>query len=349
MILHVATLDKFIPAFIELVEDNFDKSQNFFWLKGDVGKYPVGSGGNILVRGDGIWSKLRSFVRLLVLIHSSNKVVLHSLSSPKIVTILFFFPWVLPKCYWFIWGDDLYQYRNKATSVKARRNERRRKFVIKRLGGLVTYIEGDVKLAREWYGAGGKYYECLLYPSNVFELPPSTNTTPECGSGGVNILLGNSASASNNHLEVMQRMIPYKDYSFMLYVPLSYGSKEHARLVIQRGHELFGEKFKPVTNFMPYGEYVDFLLGMDVAIFNHSRQQAMGNTILLLGMGKTVYMRTDVPQWSFLTGLGLRLRDVEDFSFSEIDAKDKERNSEIVRNYFSRNNLVGQLKKVLEG
>jgi len=40
-ILHVCDLDKFIPPFIDFVEENFGLDNHFFWLNGDHDGYPV--------------------------------------------------------------------------------------------------------------------------------------------------------------------------------------------------------------------------------------------------------------------------------------------------------------------
>jgi hypothetical protein len=58
--------------------------------------------------------------------------------------------------------------------------------------------------------------------------------------------------------------------------------QQHAKLVIAQGHEWFGDKLVPMTGFMPFEQYLEFLKSFDIAIFNHQRQQAMGNTITLL-------------------------------------------------------------------
>ena len=72
----------------------------------------------------------------------------------------------------------------------------------------------------------------------------------------------------------------------------------------------------------------------------------MGNTITLLGMGKTVFMRSDVSHWRFLTGLGIKLNDVEKLELCRITHKDAEENARVIRSYFSKKNLTKQLKTI---
>src|SRR5690606_3405679 len=98
----------------------------------------------------------------------------------------------------------------------------------------------------------------------------------------VNILVGNSADPSNNHLEILDKLLPYKDADIQIYTPLSYGDQDHAKLVSEYGKKLFSEKFSPVTDFMKEENYLNFLCSIDIAIFNHKRQQGMGNITTLL-------------------------------------------------------------------
>lgn len=217
------------------------------------------------------------------------------------------------------------------------------------MGHLVTYIPGDVELARQWYGAKGDYHECLMDLSNIVGADVIKAAQSELEEHlGKNILVGNSADPSNNHIESLEKLLPYKDEEIKIFVPLSYGDQEHAKKVISQGKAWFGDKFVPMTDFMPFEQYLEFMKSLDIAIFNHQRQQAMGNTITLLGMGKTVFMRSDVSHWRFLKGLGIKLNDVEKLELCRITPKDAEENARVIRSYFSRENLIRQLNGVLE-
>ena len=349
MILHVARLDKFIPPFVRLVEDEFKKEEHQFWFTGSVEKYPVGQSETVYVRKSGFWGKLAGYARLIKQAHSARKIILHGLFNIHVVRILALCPWVLPKCHWIIWGGDLYKFRKATNTWRSRINEAFRRFVIRRVGHLITYIEGDVELARQWYGARGTYHECIMYLSNVVD--PKMIMVPGRVSDhdGLNILLGNSADPSNNHIEALEHLLPFKDQAIKIYAPLSYGDQKHAKKVVNQGKAWFGDKFVPMTDFMPFEQYLEFLTSIDIAIFNHQRQQAMGNTITLLGMGKTVFMRSDVSHWRFLTGLGIKLNDVEKLELCRIARDEAEENARVVCSYFSRETLIKQFSDIFEG
>lgn len=349
MILHVAGLDKFIPPFVKLVEEEFKADNHQFWLTGDTVKYPIEHSEAKYVCGDGVWHKFAGYAKLVKQLHSARKVMLHGLFNIRVVLVLALCPWVLPKCHWIIWGGDLYQFRKASNTWQSRIKEPLRRFVIRRVGHLVTYIDGDVDLARQWYGAKGTHHECIMYLSNVVDPKMITEPGPASDHDGLNILLGNSADPSNNHIEALERLLPFKDQPFKIYAPLSYGDQSHAKKVISQGKAWFGDKFVPMTDFMPFEQYLEFLKSLDIAIFNHQRQQAMGNTITLLGMGKTVFMRSDVSHWRFLKGLGVKLNDVENLELCRIAPDEADENARVVYSYFSRATLMKQLANIFEG
>lgn len=343
-ILHICTRDGFISSFIEFIKENFDFNEHAFLIKDNkkfAGQQLVPANNNVNAYAcNSLFSKLNYYYQAIFRMHLADKVILHGLFDIKLVIILFFAPWLLKKCYWIILGGDLYTYTLGEKNNIWHKNEFFRRPAIKNMGHLVSYIEGDVRLARQWYGAKGKYHECVMYPSNLYKeyrVPAKQGTT-------INIQVGNSATATNNHIEVFDKLLPFREQDIAIYAPLSYGDDEYAQKVIKQGHALFGDKFKPLTKFMPFEEYLAFLGSIDIAIFNHKRQQAMGNTITLLGLGKTVYLRNDTTQWQFFKDKEIVVGDVE--QFSGLDRLNVDSNQEKIKSYFSVNNYIDQLKRI---
>ena len=74
----------------------------------------------------------------------------------------------------------------------------------------------------------------------------------------------------------------------------------------------------------------------------------MGNAISLLGMGKKVYLRTDVAQWSLFRRLGLAVFPISSFVPEPLGADDGQRNRAIVEREFSPGKLREQLARIYE-
>lgn len=341
-ILHVCNLDKFIPPFIDFIEENFDLGMHFFWLNYDHKRYPVMQTSNVYKVKEGKRNKVRGYLALFNRMLHAEKIILHGLFNNKIILFLWVMPWLLKKCYWVVWGGDLYSYQLSKRDFKWYSREFFRRPVIRNMGHLVTYIPGDVELAREWYGAQGEYCECLMYLSNIVS-PEVLKVTAQSNNneGQLNVLVGNSADPSNNHIEALEKLLPYREQNIKIYVPLSYGDKIYAQKIIDKGNEWFGDKFYPITYFMDFNKYLELLKCIDIAIFNHKRQQGMGNIITLLGLGKKVYMRSDITPWAFFKEKDIKVYDVADINLLELQVNQK--NQFLVNSYFSYENCRNQL------
>ncbi len=338
-ILHVGICDKFIPPFIEFVRENFSFEDHEFMLSKGGFEDELKLSNNIKVIGNNSVARRYHYLQVILKIHLADKIILHGLFDKKIVKILFYFPWLLKKCYWVMWGSDLYIYENQEKNKSWRKKEFYRRPIIKRMGHLVTYIPGDVDLARKWYGAKGQYHECLMYLSNTYKALDA----PSNKSDIVNIQIGNSADSSNNHFDILYKLLLFKDQNIKIYAPLSYSDETHAKKVIKKGKELFGDKFIPLTEFMPFEGYLSFLGSIDIAIFNHKRQQAMGNAITLLGLGKTVFIRNDTTQWKFFQDKGINVHDTNALHGLSLSAEENDENITKIREYFSEHTLKRQL------
>ena len=323
--------EKFIAPFMNFVIDNFDTVNHKFLLIGHKSnKF------NLLCRDDLTWiDKKYKVVELLKYMYEADKIIIHGLWSSHLIKLLFFQPWLLKKSYWVMWGGDFY-FPETQSWIK--------KQVIKKMGHFISYIKGDYELAQKWYGAKGEYHECFMYPSNLYKeynIQPKEHST-------INIQLGNSADPTNNHIDVLKKLTKYKDENINIFVPLSYGNEEYAKEVIAYGKQLFHEKFIPLTEFMAFEKYLAFLSEIDIAIFAHKRQQAMGNTITLLGLGKKVYMRSDITPWQLFKDIDVNVFDVENIEIDLINQQIQKENQEKIKEYFSEKNYLQQLRNLFE-
>lgn len=350
-ILHLCLLDKFIPPFIYFLEQEFDdfSSRHVFIVKGDRVRYPIENYVNIIHCKAGRINRVFAFLKIAIYMHHADRIILHGLFDQDIVRLLTLMPWLAKKCYWVIWGGDLYAYNRNRSKIHEHINEFMRRLAIKRIGHLVTYIRGDYQLAVKWYGSIGKYHECLMYTSNTFdEIIAIKNGDKLATNETLSLLVGNSADPSNNHIEALEKLLPYRNQDINIFVPLSYGDEAHARYVEDIGRRWFGEKFFPLTEFMPFNDYIKLLGGIEIAIFNHNRQQAMGNTITLLGLGKKIFMRNDVSQWDFFRDLDIIVFDINDLNINKLDSACSSDNMYKVQKFFSKETLKNQLSSIFD-
>lgn len=108
---------------------------------------------------------------------------------------------------------------------------------------------------------------------------------------GNNIIIGNSADPTNNHLDAFERVKNVDLHGKKIYSFLSYGgTEEYKNKVIKKGKELWGERFFPITDFLPFNDYMDIVRSCGNVIMFHERQQAMGNITTALWTGCKVFL-----------------------------------------------------------
>lgn len=344
-ILHIGSATVFLPPFIRLLSKEFSSYDHEYYLTSSISNNDLPSDKTvILIDGNGTARKCINYFKMLLRMATSDKIILHGLFNPIVVLILFFMPWVLKKTYWVIWGSDLYTYTRSKNNIKRRFYEIFRRPVIKNIAYLVTYVKGDYDLACKWYKARGTYLECLMYSSNVFK---DYEIKEKASLGTTIILVGNSADPENQHLEVFERLKQFPG-DIKIYAPLAYGDQKYAQKIINEGEKNFGDSFIPMTEMLSYDKYIEFLSGVDIAIFNHKQQQAMGNTITLLGLGKKVYIQRNLTHSTFLENLGIKMFELSSFNLSLLGSIEKEKNEAIVKQYFSNKNYHQQLRNLFK-
>lgn len=129
---------------------------------------------------------------------------------------------------------------------------------------------------------------------------------------GRDILIGNSATPTNNHLEIFRLLagLGLPEGSRVV-VPLSYGDERYRSKIIEAGRQYFGERFVPITEVLPFRDYVEMLRGCPTVIMNHLRQQAAGNLIISLFLGARVYLDPENPLYEEYRNQGLSLRSLD--------------------------------------
>ncbi|WP_170826804.1 TDP-N-acetylfucosamine:lipid II N-acetylfucosaminyltransferase [Flavobacterium caeni] len=140
-----------------------------------------------------------------------------------------------------------------------------------------------------------------------------------------NILVGNSADPSNNHVEVFEQLARMDLSGRKVFVPLSYGGSANYRaFVIEKGVELLGDHFIPLSDFLKMEQYNAILDSCNVAIFNHVRQQAVGNIIVMGAWGAKIFINPKSTVYEFFQELGLTVFSTERLSATGLDSIEEE-------------------------
>jgi dTDP-N-acetylfucosamine:lipid II N-acetylfucosaminyltransferase len=217
-------------------------------------------------------------------------------------------PSLIQKSTWIIWGGDVFIYKQKNDSLKHRFYEILRKRIIPQFTEIAAFIEEDAREAIKIYNSKAQYIP-ILYPIPV-NLDNLKGLEKQKTVRTINILIGNSADPSNNHLEMLNWLSGYSNEDIHIFCPLSYYTDQnYIETVIKKGHEIFSLKFEPMLTLMTTEEYAVFMSEIDIAVMDHYRQQGLGNIMPLLYLGKKVYVRSDTSTFPFLSKAGCIIYD----------------------------------------
>ena len=117
---------------------------------------------------------------------------------------------------------------------------------------------------------------------------------------GDNILLGNSASFNNNHIEAFEQLSKIKLEDRKVITILSYGDEKYGNYIEKYGKVKLPSNFMPIRSFMPKDNYIDLISTCEFVIMNQNRQQAMGNIYAMLYGGAKLFIRKENPTFKFL-------------------------------------------------
>lgn len=337
MILHIFPYEKFTYDYVERINRLFGPENHMFFVYGSRSDDAIRKvkAENVVMESE-IGKIFENKYFLVKNICRADKIIIHSLflNTVYFAILVLLQPIFGKKYFWNIWGADLYNaYWNKQKS----RREFLRVYFIKRLPA-VGYIKGDYDFLKAHYQTNAKFY-LASYTYDFFE--PQVQRLKKDIEQTVNILLGNSATPECQYEKAIDMLVPYKNKNISVRCVLSYpeqneGYRNH---IIQYGKEKLGDKFIPLVGFMPYEEYTTMLAEIDIAIFNHNRQQALGNIASLLYLGKRVFINPDNACKEYFEDMGAIVFSTESLTEKDIIKKDAtalaNHNKKIIDLFFS--------------
>lgn len=174
-----------------------------------------------------------------------------------------------------------------------------------------------------------------------------------CSINGNNILVGNSASPTNNHLEVFEFLNSQNLSRKKIICPLSYGDSEYAKILKNKGKTYFGSNFLSIDDYMPYEDYISLISSCSNVIMNHHRQQAVGNILAMLYMGAKVFLNKINPLYSYYKDRGAIIFGIDELynDFSLLDShlleEDVEKNRQILKLTFGEKIILNKTENLI--
>lgn len=162
------------------------------------------------------------------------------------------------------------------------------------------------------------------------------------------ILVGNSATATNNHFDIFE-LCKKRKIKTTLYVPVAYGKesyKEDLKSQAEGMNIFFQEKF------IPKEEYEKIMLRCRVCVFGHLRQQAIGNIVMALSQGSKVFLYKDSMAYHYFKEAGYIIYSIEDdFWQSNVDRpmsnEDVVHNIKKIKDWLSVESVIDRVERAL--
>ncbi len=377
-ILHIAPDDKFISAADYLFESAFPEAENQFIIVKEL------DDGQKLKH-----VKLKENYSLKYNNQLAIKDLANDISDYQIVVLHFLLKFsvdlinITPSTttfLWIIWGRDIYEsdlFEYKLYGDKTYKNFVDKSFIYSSLSKVKRAFGGNkneaanslkkkaiekVKLVGAPFAEEFQYFKDLgLFSANTemtrfvyypLELVFKNNLDQRVS--GNSIQIGNSATATNNHLEIFDLLSQFDIEDRKLIVPLSYGDKKYGEAIVKVGAEKFQSNFVALKDFMPLEEYQKLMSQCSIVIMNHYRQQAFGNILSTLWMGAKVYLDEASTIYQALKRMGCYIYLVKDdlqlhnkSALLPLSEEQVAHNRKILSNFCSTRSIVDNLKNDL--
>ena len=303
---HLMFNDKFGKPWGDFLNRNFDTKQHLMLCKRWFDEFPFPQGENVIEIGS-LWGLDFSY---------ADKIFCHSLFDEELIDYLYKHQDILEqKAYWLIWGGDLYN---------AQRDEKN-DFVRENFCGYITDVDGDKKLLEKTYShKKNKAFHHAAYTFPVTQEMIKKAKDSLVLQNATVIQINNSCDKST--LEILDILARFKDENIIIKTILSYGRLEFKEQIIQKGKEIFGDKFTFIDTILSPQDYAKYMSENNILILNQNRQQGVGNACIALQFGTKLYIRSEISSFNHLISHGNAVFDTNKISqmdFSEFIAIDK--------------------------
>lgn len=335
MILHIMPDEKFIDYAIELFEFHEPNNNHYVILhynKDKKLKYVKSKKVEILLGHEILNDKF------LKTIHKYEFIVIHQMTASKMR-----FLQKIPKdikTVWLGWGGDFYDlivggeknlYLEK-TRLLWKKNDSFFRKILTKIAKNLIYNQVQLRTAAiqrvDFFGPilSNEYdllkkkipgFKAKFVPFSYAELSENKFKGVEnLTAHGHNILLGNSSSYTNNHKEAIDLLAHINFQEGKIITPLSYRDPLYRESIILYGYEMLGDKFLPLTEFMPLEEYNKVISTCSIVIMNHLRQQGTENINTTMYLGAKIFLNPQNPVYSFFKNKNAHI-----FSIDELKTK----------------------------
>lgn len=323
---HLMFNDKFNKPLVDFLNKHFNPQEHLFLCKRFFEDFAFPVGSNVI--------EIKSLNQVNWKQSKFKKIFCHSLFDTEVVDFLYSNPEILAKAYWIMWGGDVHQFEKNEKNLLVRQN----------FAGYIGNGDPD-DIAK-------KIGKRVIPQKIVFIFPVDKKILDTCNNTkrqSTVIQINNSCDKST--IEVLKWLSKFAHEDIIVKTVLSYGDTESPESIYLLGKKLFGTKFEYLDKVLSPKFYAKFLADNDILILNQNRPQGQGNIYASFYLGKKVYIRSDVANFSRMQAEGYTVYDtkaIENCTFAElIENTFSAHNSEVVKLRFDEEKIKESWEAIL--
>lgn len=216
---------------------------------------------------------------------------------------------------------------------------RMQKALLSRIDYMSTVLPSEYEMLSQLEGFHAEYFPFQYAFEDDFSFGDMYDNADK-------ILLGNSATETNNHLDIIA-LLNQRNIKNECILPCSYGSSEYLQKLKQAllGHH---KNLHIIENFLPQAEYATLLCSCRVGIFGHLRQQAVGNILICMLHGSKVYLYRDSIAYKYFSKAGYYVYTIEDDLTDNhialpLSKPEREQNKSLILSHFLQSRVIEKL------
>jgi hypothetical protein len=249
---------------------------------------------------------------------------------------------------WMVWGGDLYnlasldelcyepitlnKYVKKDWSAQTKLYDLKvlitqspfRKKAYSKIQNVLTWMDQEYKFVLDHLPVHA-HHQFFFYENQLPYAKLDALVKPKKNAGKLSLIIGNSGSPANNHLDAVQFLEDNRVEADLL-LPVSYGDERYVSFLKKNLTFSYG-KLEFVDRYMQFEEYLNFLSAADGLVMNTIRPLGYGNILMMMYLGKPVFLNEKNISLPDINTVGLKWMSIESlksFEGPEFNGSNKE-------------------------
>ena len=238
-----------------------------------------------------VYAKTNLVIKTIKILKDNNLIFFHNNIDPLriqisiyLILLIFHLTKAMNKISVVCWGESDFHYLFGSKYGKVVNFIYRKAFP--KLRGLITLSLGDEIFARELYPTA----KVMLIPYIPQYVSSTVLSKRDVRNEALRIMVSHSGWPHNNHEYSFHLLSKYKNENIEIICPLCYGDTKYIEHIIEKGQEIFGNKFHYFKNLLPAKEYLKLLQGIDIYITATRIQTGLYALTQTLLSGSSVYL-----------------------------------------------------------